>query len=285
MASLLEGAVMYKVRESRTLRKLYSGEIATCFKVNLVDSRSVEIAAMHGFDCIWTCMEHVGNDWSSIDKQVLAAKAYNADLLVRVARGSYSDYIKPFELDASGIMVPHVMSAEDAATVVRIAKFPPLGRRAVDSGNADGSYGSTPFLEYLHDSNIEKFVALQIEDPESINQLEQIASVKGYEILFFGPGDFSVALGDPGNFNNPRLLEIRRRIPELAKKYGKFAGTVCNTLNFNDLIDEGYKFLSIGADVLGLGQYCSSIAETLGIGNGKTLLSQYAQISENKKEQ
>ncbi|MEI6875123.1 MAG: aldolase/citrate lyase family protein, partial [Spirochaetota bacterium] len=128
----------FRMRGSRTLRKLRAGGVATCFKVNLSDPRSTEIAAMHGFDCVWTCMEHVGNDWSSIERQVLAAKTWDTDILCRVARGSYSDYVKPFELDAAGIMVPHVMSGEDAASVVRMTRFPPLGRRAVDGGNADG---------------------------------------------------------------------------------------------------------------------------------------------------
>jgi 4-hydroxy-2-oxoheptanedioate aldolase len=39
--------------------------------------------------------------------------------MVRVARGSYSDYIRPLELDAAGIIVPHVMSLADAQAVAR----------------------------------------------------------------------------------------------------------------------------------------------------------------------
>ena len=254
-----------RMRSSKVLQKLRSGEVATCFKVNISDSRATEIAAMHGFDCVWTCMEHVGNDWSSIEKQVLAAKAYGADILCRVARGSYSDYVKPFELDSAGIMVPHVMSAEDAASVVRMTRFPPLGRRAVDGGNADAAFCNVPFLEYLEESNRQRFLLLQIEDPESADNLEGIAAVEGYDILFFGPGDFSVAIGDPGNFRNQRLLEVRKMIPELAKKYGKYAGTVCNPQNRAQLIGEGYRFLSMGADVVGLSQYCAVMAEASGI--------------------
>lgn len=255
----------FSVKESLVLKKLRSGQVATCFKVNIVDPRSTEIAAMSGFDCVWTCMEHVGNDWSTIGQQVLTTKAHGADLLCRVARGSYSDYVKPFELDASGIMVPHVMNAEDAESIVRMTRFPPLGRRAVDGGNADAAYCGVPFVDYLRDSNLQKFVALQIEDPESAECLEAIAAVKGYDILFFGPGDFGVAIGDPGNPENPRLREVRRKIPELAAKYGKFAGTVCNPHNYQSLVDEGYRFLSMGADVVGLSQYCQAMVREMKI--------------------
>ncbi len=273
----------FTMRKSRTLCILRSGGVANCFKVNLSDSRSVEIAAMHGFDCVWTCMEHVGNDWASLERQILAAKTRDTDILCRVSRGGYSDYVRPFELDSAGIMVPHVMSGEDAAAVVRMTKFPPLGRRAVDGGNADAAYCNVPFLEYLARSNSEKFVILQIEDPESADRLEEIAAVDGYDILFFGPGDFSVAIGDPGNFKNPRLLEIRKKIPELAKKYGKFAGTVCNPQNRQELIDAGYRFLSIGADVVGLSQYCASMAAAAGIGAGNGAVEFYGQTGKSQE--
>ena len=93
---------MMKMRESCVLKKLRAGEVVSCFKLNLSCARAAEIAAMHGFDCLWTDMEHVPDDWSVVEKQILAAKTRNVDVMVRVARGGYSDYIKPLELDASG---------------------------------------------------------------------------------------------------------------------------------------------------------------------------------------
>ena len=129
-----------EMRPSRTLAKLRSGGVASCcFKLNLADARAAEIAAMAGFDCLWTDREHVPNDLSAVEKIIWAAKAHNADVIVRVPRGSYSDYIRPLELDAAGIMVPHIMSLADAQNVVRMTRFHPVGRRPVDGGNADGA--------------------------------------------------------------------------------------------------------------------------------------------------
>ena len=193
----------FSMRPSRVLKKLRAGEPAKMMKINISDTRVIEIAARYGFDCLWIGMEHIGNDWSVIEKQVLAAKAYDVDVLCRVARGSYSDYVRPLELDATGIMVPHVMSAEDAASVVRMTKFPPVGKRAVDGGNADGAYCNVPFLEYLEQANKERFVVLQIEDPEAVEELDEIAAVPGYDMLLFGAGDYSVAIGKPGQVDDP----------------------------------------------------------------------------------
>ena len=244
------------MRPSRVLAKLRAGEVANCFKINLADSRSIEIASQAGFDCLWTDMEHVPNDWTAIEKQILAAKCRDTDVIVRVARGSYSDHIRPLEMDAAGIMVPHVMSLEDAQRVVRMTRFHPIGRRPVDGGNADGGYCFVDFNEYLQQANEQRFICIQIEDPEPLTELDEIAALDGIDIIFFGPGDFSQGIGKPGVFDAPELLDARQRIADACKKHGKFAGTVANPGNLQQLIDMGYRFLSMGADVYGLGLYC-----------------------------
>ena len=129
-----------QMRESVVLKKLRAGQVANCMKVNYGDPRVTEMAALRGFDCVWVGLEHIPNDWSTIENQIRSAKIHNVDTVVRIPRGPYSDYIKPFEADASGIMVPHVMSLEDAKKVVWQTRFHPVGRRPLDGGGADACY-------------------------------------------------------------------------------------------------------------------------------------------------
>lgn len=248
-----------QMRPSKVLEKLRKGEVVSCFKMNLGSSRVVEIAAMAGFDCVWADMEHVPCDMSDIESQILAAKAYNADIMVRVARGSYSDYIRPLEMDATGIMVPHIMSLEDAKNVVRMTRFHPIGRRPVDGGNADGGFCNVDFNDYLQQANNQRFLIVQIEDPEPLKEIDEIAALDGIDMLFFGPGDFSQGIGAPGQFNHPDLLKAREIVAKTAVKHGKFAGTVGSPANAEELMQMGYAFISMGADVVGLSQYCSGI--------------------------
>ncbi|MBR4518685.1 MAG: prolyl oligopeptidase family serine peptidase [Victivallales bacterium] len=126
-------------RTSRVLDKLRAGKKATCFKFNLGSCRAVEMTAMAGFDAMWLCQEHVPTDYAMIDAQIMAAKIHGADSIVRVQKGCYSDYILPLEADAAGIMVPHLMSLEEAREIVHWTRFAPLGRRPLDGGNADGA--------------------------------------------------------------------------------------------------------------------------------------------------
>jgi 4-hydroxy-2-oxoheptanedioate aldolase len=250
-----------KMRESRVLRKLRSGEIVCCFKINFCDGQASDLVAGSGFDCLWIDMEHEASDWNVINAHNWAAKAHDVDVMVRVPRGSYSDYIKPLELDATGIVVPHIMNLEDAKRVINMTRFHPIGRRPIDGGNADGFYTGLDFNDYLTQANEQRFIVLQIEDPEPLEDLEAIAALEGYNGLFFGPGDFSQGIGAPGDWNNPKLIETRKLVAEVAVKHNKFAATSGSITQLDEFIDMGYTFINIGADVIGLHQYCKTLMD------------------------
>lgn len=248
-----------KMRESRVLKKLRAGEVVSCFKVNFGDGQASELAALSGFDCVWIDREHLAQDWSVVSAHVWATKAHNTDLMVRVPRGSYSDYVKPLELDATGILVPHCMGVEDARQVVKMTRFHPTGLRAIDGGSADGLYTNLNFNEYLQQANQQRFVVLQIEDPEPLDELDEIAALDGIDMLFFGPGDFSQAIGAPGEWNHPKLVDARKRVAEACLRHGKFAATTGSIDRLEEFVGMGYKFVSVGADVVGVSTYCQSL--------------------------
>lgn len=250
------------MRKSRVLRQLRAGKVATCTKMNLCDPRVAEIAAMVGFDCVWIDMEHVPNDMKSVEEIVRACKIYDADVLTRVCRGSYSDLIRPLEADSAGIMVPHLMSLEDAKKIVYYTKFHPIGRRPIDGGNADGKFCAVSGADYIKQANEERFTVVQIEDPEPLEELEEICALPGIDMIFFGPADFSQGIGAPCS-NDPRIDETRRRIAKCARKHGKFAGTVGGADNFDALVEMGYNFIATGADVVALLPYFKNLYESV----------------------
>jgi 4-hydroxy-2-oxoheptanedioate aldolase len=247
------------LRQSRVLNKLRAGEPASCTKLNLGDPRVAEIAAMSGIDSVWLDMEHVPNSIEAIENQVRAAKVFDVDAIVRTRRGSYSDLIVPLEMGAAGIMVPHVMSADDARKIARQTRFHPVGRRALDGGNSDGAYCGTSTQEYVAHANRHTLVIVQIEDPEPMEELEAIAAIDGIDMLFFGAGDFSHGIGVPGNFDDPRIADARQRIADAARRHTKFAGTVGTIASRPALHAQGYQFVSVGADVLALREYFRQI--------------------------
>ncbi len=237
---------------SRVKKLLREGQLPTVLKINLSDPRVIEIAAMSGVDAVWLCTEHVPNDWLAIEDQIRAARVHGIDTLVRVGRGSYSDYIRPLEAGATGIIVPHVASEKEARQIVEWVRFHPVGKRALDGGNVDGNFCFTPIEDYIRHSNEERLVILQIESPEALAEVERIAEVPGFDGLLFGPGDFSHRIGRIGQLNDPVVVAARKRVAAAATRNGKFAMTAGLIAPLSELVSEGYRLIGIGADVVTL---------------------------------
>lgn len=244
-----------KLRSSRILREVRAGQRATVLKLNLIDPRIVELAGLAGASGVWLCNEHVPNDWLNLEHQIRAAKLHDMDTIVRVNKGSYSDYVKPFECDATGIMVPHVASADEARAVVDMVRCHPLGRRAMDGGNMDGAFCQISLADYAKQNNTERFVILQIESPEALEQVEQIAAVPGFDMLLFGAGDFSHRIGKLGQATAPEVVAARKRVAKAAIANGKYVAVASLYGQKEEVIAEGTHVFTLGADVLGLGDF------------------------------
>jgi 4-hydroxy-2-oxoheptanedioate aldolase len=246
---------MIPLRPSRVRRVLQAGGLATTLKINLSDPRVVEIAGLAGVDAVWLCREHVPNDWQNLEHLIRAARIHDVDALVRVERGAYSDYVRPLEAGAAGIIVPHVADADQARQVVDWTRFMPLGRRAMDGGNVDGQFGLATTADYVAHANREPLIILQIESPEALAQVEAIVAVPGFDGIMFGPGDFSHRLGRPGQVTDPAVVAARRRVAAACRAAGKFAMTAGLFAPVAELHAEGHTVFNVGADVLGLGAY------------------------------
>jgi 4-hydroxy-2-oxoheptanedioate aldolase len=270
-----------KLRPSRILRELRAGQNCTTIKMNLSDPRVVELAGLAGASGVWLCNEHVPNDWLNLEHQIRAAKLYDMDTIVRVNKGGYSEYVKPFECDATGIMVPHIISAAEARAVADMVRCRPLGNKALDSGNMDGLFCQVPLADYAHHCNTEKFVILQIESPEGLEVVEEIAAVPGIDMLLFGAGDFSHRIGKLGQITCPEVVAARKKVAAAALKHGKYPAVASLFGQKDEVIGEGTRVFNLGADVLELG---SAFKKLIGDFGGSTTAARASDsVYESKK--
>jgi 4-hydroxy-2-oxoheptanedioate aldolase len=166
------------------------------------------------------------------------------------------------EAGAQGIMYPRCESAEEAAEVVRWAKFAPEGERGIDGANGDAPYCFAPIPQYIKLANEHTLVVVQIESPAAVDNADAIARVPGVDVLMIGPADLSILAGVPFQLSHPIIKDAYQRVAAAAKAAGKWWGTTSGSPEHSRmLLDLGALFICHGADILIVKQGFEAIQE------------------------
>ena len=219
----------------------------------------VENIAHGGVDFVFIDMEHTPIGWETLEHMVRAAQVAQAGTLVRVTENNPFHIRKALETGADCVIVPHIASRKDAEQAVRSAKFPPKGIRGATSYARAAKY-SANWSTYLNDTNENVLVMAMIEEPEAVENIEEIASTDGLAGLNFGPLDYAVSTGI---VNSPerqsKTREVQRVIASAAKKYDLVLAAVLppNMDGFDELLGLGYTVFLMGYDLAVLRKFAS----------------------------
>ena len=80
------------------------------------------------------------------------------------------------DVGAMGIMVPNVETEEQARTVVRSAKYPPVGFRGAGFGLAHDDYQGADPLATMRQANNELLLIAQIESVRGVENVESAST-------------------------------------------------------------------------------------------------------------
>jgi len=154
----------------------------------------VEIMANAGFDFLVVDAEHAPFDRSTIDMMLIAGRAENCPIIVRVPNSTPDWVLNVLDAGAAGIMVPHVETASQAQSLVRSVTYGPGGRGFAGTSRA-ADYARRPLAEHLATARDEVSLICQIEDPDGVVNHADIAAVEGVDALFIGRADLAVSHG------------------------------------------------------------------------------------------
>jgi 4-hydroxy-2-oxoheptanedioate aldolase len=253
------------MRFSRVKAKLRRGEPALIVACHFADPSVYEMTSLLGFDGIWLDLEHHSTSLETANGLMRAARIGTADIICRCARWESMRMGRILEAGAQGIMYPRCETAEEAAEVVRWAKFAPLGQRGIDGANPDNPYCSTNMPRYFELANEHTLLVVQLESPLAIENAEAIARVPGVDVLMIGPGDLSVLSGIPFQFDHQIIQDAYRRVAAAAKDAGKWWGTTSpSTEHSQMLLDLGALFICHGVDILFLKQAWEDVQRRYG---------------------
>ncbi len=152
-----------------------------------------EVLGLSELDLVCVDTEHAPFGRYETDQCVAALRAADLPSLVRVANDSSTEIRNALDCGATGVLVPHVTSAKQAARIVSAAHFGDGGRGYAGSTRAAG-YTIQPMSSHLTNSAEETTVVVQIEDLLALDNVSEIAAVSGIDAIFIGRIDLAVAL-------------------------------------------------------------------------------------------
>jgi 4-hydroxy-2-oxoheptanedioate aldolase len=225
--------------------KLARGEAAFGASAGVAAEFAGQIAISTGVDFLWIDTEHSPFAVEDVGHVPILARRNGCMPMIRVAGLDPNLIKKALDTGASAVMLPQINNADEARLAVRGAKYPPQGTRGVSPNWT--FYMNIPWDEYLPHANDETCVVVQIESPEGIRNVDEIAAVEGVDVVFAGPMDLSAALGVIGQIRHPSVREFLTSFPERVKAAGKTPGIAVGTGDAAaEAYEMGYRFINMG---------------------------------------
>ncbi|MFC1920514.1 HpcH/HpaI aldolase/citrate lyase family protein [Chloroflexota bacterium] len=125
-----------------------------------------------------------------------------------------------------------------------------------------GSYGSGTTLEDWTKAMDDVVIAIMIEKKGAIENLEEILSVEGVDMVQFGPADYSISIGIPGQGRSPEVQDAHKRMIETALKKGIHPRVEIGSFEqAKPFVEMGVRHFCIGWDTGVISQWCRQQGE------------------------
>lgn len=229
-------------------KRIQKGEAVNGCWLNLGSSVTAEIVGSAGFDWVLIDLEHGAGNEKDILTQLQALEYTNTAAIVRVESSEKQRIHRVLDVGAEGVMCPHINNADEARMVVDGLRYPPGGSRGVAKMVRASGFGKN-FDAYYSTANENLLGVVQIETPEALNYLDEIAGTDGVDVLFIGPADLTMSMGIFGQFDHPAFLDAVKATVNAAQKAGKATGILF--FNPDDYIkyhEMGIRMIACGAD-------------------------------------
>jgi 2-keto-3-deoxy-L-rhamnonate aldolase RhmA len=201
-----------------------------------------------GFDWCVIDMEHTPLDMMEVVHLLQAVAGTRMAPAVRVPWNDTVTIKRVMDAGATSLLVPFVQTAEQARQAVAATRYPPEGIRGMAGMSRASAFGTLP--NYLTTANQGVCVILQLETPQAVAALEEIAAVPGVDAIFLGPGDLSAAMGHVGQPAHPEVFALMQEAATRCRKLGMPVGTVGGKPELVQRYQEaGFDFVAIASDL------------------------------------
>jgi 2-keto-3-deoxy-L-rhamnonate aldolase RhmA len=249
--------------------KLHRGEAVLG---GVISVNNVEVAAQMaglGFDFIWLEMEHAPLSLETVRNAVLATRGLPAVPIARVPVNELWTAKRVLDAGVLGVAFPFTRTPELARQAVAACRYPPSGLRGSGATLAEFRWPAARGYHAFADANV--VVIAVVEDRQAVENIDEIASTPGLDVLFIGTSDLSFSLGLRGKQDHPKLEAAIRKIVAAGRRHRKALGRpVMGPSEVQRYRRQGFQFFHTLTDLQFMAVGAAAFLEPLGRKKGRT---------------
>tara|TARA_Y100000590_G_scaffold143969_1_gene165531 strand:- start:739 stop:1530 length:792 start_codon:yes stop_codon:yes gene_type:complete len=230
--------------------------------LSIPNSFTAEAFGKMGWDSITIDMQHGQSDYQSSIAMLQSLSNSDSLPMVRVPWNEPGIIMRMLDLGAMGIIAPMINTKKECEKFVSNCYYPPYGRRSFGPLRAQLIYGT----DYYKKANENILTFAMIETEESINNLDEILSIKKLSGVYIGPADMSSSYGMQPKFDvekDPVFKNIKL-IAKKTKEFKKIAAIHNGTTKYaKKMIKIGYNLVTISSDFRSMSTHAQSIIDKM----------------------
>lgn len=170
-----------------------------------------------GYDYVEFAAEYAPYDLHDLDALSRAAEIAGIGTMIKVDAEPRA-FLGQRALAAGfdHVLFADIRDAADARQAVSAVRAEPAGTNGVRMDRRTGYVGGyTSASEVVEQCN-KAVVALMIEKREAVEDIDAILSVDGIDMIQFGPADYALSLGRPGETDHPAVRDAEQKTIDAA---------------------------------------------------------------------
>jgi 4-hydroxy-2-oxoheptanedioate aldolase len=245
---------------NRVKERLEAGETVFGTWLQSASPTVANILAHSGMDFVTVDMEHGPASFSEAEAIMYAVEAGGSTPMIRLGDGSAPNVLKACDVGCQSILVAHVQTANEAAGIVRAMRFFPEGERGMAPFTRLHDWSSENLARKLADANRWQLAGILVEDSMGLENLDEILTTPGLDLVYLGIYDISQAVGFPGQVDHPTVLDTVSSAVKRINGSGKAAGAVARDAeHLRWLLKTGFRYISYLCDTALIAQRARAV--------------------------
>jgi 2-keto-3-deoxy-L-rhamnonate aldolase RhmA len=198
--------------------------------------------------------EYVSYNLEDLDNLARASEPYNISTMIKVDQ-SIQTFLAQRALGSGiqNILFTDIRTSEDVQYCVRAVRAETPETKGINPCVMRRNVGYLMEIgspEYVQSLD-EAVVAIMIEKKSAVENIEEILSVDGLDMVQFGPCDYAMSIGLPGQFKHPKVKEAEEKMIKAALKMGVIPrAEVLSIKEIDKYLDLGVRHFNIGMDIV-----------------------------------